>query len=270
MRLRTDQTLSNRFDWFTVVDSLFKPSYSAHPKYDEWKDNAKKSKSAVTFYPLNIINSINDCIDKSMSYSEIVSFIKEKYAAAYPGILESTTPDAVKTYMKRYNEIKIYVEKLKSYSGDKNIQKLQETVTEGEKSLERILTSKDPAKISRGQAMYSLLMKCITRFKEVEDAQIAQTCLNPKLEKVLLDYIEQMKDLILKMASLIDEPSDEQAIIMVVRGELSDILEAVKQVVLDVCPNDYEVVIKKLKMKLTEKGIFMSKKTTDDGHKETS
>jgi len=205
-----------------------------------------KFKSAVLTLPPTIRTELDVLIDKNSSGLSIYKKLKEKYS-------QTSTIPTVPTllrYIKYYKVQKGQVQK--KIIDEKFAYNFGDGVKEIENILVQISKGSEP-NFNKIRLLEGLAGKCIQRVKILEDLPGKA---DPRVETAIARYISETKSIVESVTKLAEETSkDEQVLIQLIRNESKDLLRTVREIVLDVCPEKYDLFKEKLKVKLKAVGV---------------
>lgn len=116
--------------------------------------------------------------------------------------------------------------------------------------------TKNEPNFSKIRILEGLVGKCVLRILAIEEATTKTTKIFPGHEQAMVKYISEIKSIIESVIKLsTDLKKDDAEIIQLIRDESQAFLKIVKAVVLDVCPEKYELFKLKLKEGLKSKSV---------------
>jgi len=212
-----------------------------------------KFRSAVLDLPSNIRAELESMIEKDRSGLAIYSSLKEKYG-------NTTTIPTVPTllrYIRYYKERKGTIQK--QVIEEKLAFTFEDGIREVENVLVQISQGKEPS-FNKVKLLEGLAAKCLERihFLETIDGGQKQRKRDSRIETAIARYISEAKNIMESLTKLSgDVQKDEQVLIQLIRNESKEMLSAVKDVILAICPEKYNLFREKLKLKLSEKGAVL-------------
>jgi len=216
-----------------------------------------KFRSAVLDLPPNVRAELEAMIDKSKSGLSIYSSLKEKYST------QTTIPSVptILRYMRYYQEKKgavqkqVFEEKL-AFSFEDGLKEIASVVVQ-------VSQGKEPD-FNKVKLLEGLAGKCLQRVHLLEESS-KSTKKDPRIETAIARYISEAKGIIESVTKLSEEVSkDEQIMIQLIRNESREVLAAVKDVILSICPEKYDLFKEKLKIKLSEKGAVIDAQPVEE------
>jgi hypothetical protein len=202
-------------------------------------------KGIVSKYPPEVLNEINDLIDRNNSGAFILRAIQSKYPELDPPLNHTTLNRYIKKY-KHQNQVskKIIVEAQLLAKFSEGINEIEHLVAQ--------VTKQDNPDFNKIRLMEGLVGKCLIRINALEAASKDKASeASPGIDGAIVKYISEVRNIIesvLKMSALFR--SDEQETVRLVRLESKMILELVRSVALEVCPEKYNAFSQILKQKL--------------------
>lgn len=209
-----------------------------------------KFKSAVLELPPNIRAELESMVDRSKSGLSIYSSLKEKHGntATIPSV------PTILRYMRYYQTKKGAVQK--QVFEEKLAFAFEDGLKEIESVVVQISQGKEP-NFNKLKLLEGLAAKCIERVHLLEQSNVT-TKKDPRIETAIARYISEARGIIESVTKLSEEVTkDEHVLIQLIRNESRDILASVKDVILAICPEKYDLFKEKLKLKLSEKGAVI-------------
>ena len=211
-------------------------------------------KSSIFDLPISIRTELEQMIDKSTSGLGIYNRLKEKYGSQ----TQVPTVPTILRYVKYYNgkketlQKKVIEEKL-TCNFESGLQEIEGVLTQ-------IQQGGDPS-FNKVRLLEGLVAKCLQRINDLECDQPSGKGKkkDPRIEQAIARYISEAKSIVESVTKLSgDVQKDEQILIQLIRKETQEILALVKDIILDVCPEKYNVFRDKLKLRLQDKGKEIS------------
>ena len=197
---------------------------------------------------------LEELIEKGTSGLSIYNTLKQKYE---PQIKVPTVPTIlryVKYYQlkKRDTQKKLVEEKLACDFGD--------GITEIENIVARVTQNEEPT-FNKIRLLEGLVAKCLCRITSLESSLQGQKA-NPSIENAIVRYVSEVKTLAETITKLSAESQQsETVLIQMIRNEAKTVLEVIREIILDICPEKYDLFKEKLRRKLQDKGLEVSTQT---------
>lgn len=204
-------------------------------------------KSSILNLPPDIRTELDTFIDNGKASLAIYGVLKEKYGS----LTRIPTVPTIIRYVKYYNlqkrntQSKIVEERI-AYKFDDGLKEI-------ESILVQISAGKEP-RFNKIHLLEGLVAKCLKRISELE--------LYPgqKVDKevAIARYIAEAKNIVESLNKLSKEiQSDERVLIQLIRNESRGVLEAVREIVLEIAPDKYDLFKAKLMSKMQEHGAVV-------------
>ena len=207
-----------------------------------------KFRSSILKLPPNIRTELDSFIeDGSKSGLAIYHALKEKYGS----VTQVPTVPTILRYVKYYNIQKNSMSK--RIVEEKITYKFEDGIKEIENVLIQIDNGQEP-RFNKLRVLEGLAAKCLMRIKDIEDKHKDTI----SAEGAIAKYISEAKNIIESINKLSkDVSNDEQVLIQLIRNESRGVLEAVRDIILDIAPDKYELFKEKLKHKMSDHGAVI-------------
>jgi hypothetical protein len=202
-----------------------------------------KFKSAVLELPPEVRTEIDSLIEKDCSGLFIYSSLKDKYGQAVQVPTVPTLLRYIKYYRLQRGSIqKQIIDERLTYNFEGGLQEVESVLVQ-------ISQNKEPS-FNKTRLLEGLAAKCIQRISELEISTIKRDF---RVENAIARYISEVKSIIETVTRLSgDTQKDEQVFIQLIRNESKGVLELVREIVLEIAPEKYELFKDKLKKRLQE------------------
>lgn len=197
--------------------------------------------SHVFQYPPEVLNSINELIDKGASMRAIRQHLIDNFSS----VIAIPAVDTLSLYRKQY----LSKNKGELLSTDK--QSIQREFNEGLTELDRLLNQikgRQELNYSNVKILQGLMGKCLLRESALEIQQANNRVPDMNIEKQMLAYISEARNYVKTIVQLTADLAAQQAKLdELVKKETKFILQTVSNVLLQVCPQYYEQFSRKFK-----------------------
>lgn len=197
--------------------------------------------SHVFQYPPEVLNSINELIDKGASMRAIRQHLIDNFS----NVIAIPAVDTLSLYRKQY----LSKNKGELLSTDK--QSIQREFNEGLTELDRLLNQikgRQELNYSNVKILQGLMGKCLLRESALEIQQANNRVPDMNIEKQMLAYISEARNYVKTIVQLTADLAAQQAKLdELVKKETKFILQTVSNVLLQVCPQYYEQFSRKFK-----------------------
>ena len=218
-----------------------------------------KFESVIYTFPPEARAEIDKLIEQHSSGTAILSTLRQKYSGIIPSVPSLPT---VLRYIKHYRFEKdniskhIVNEKITCQYGD--------GLAEIDNILININEGKEP-RINKVKVLEGLAAKCLQRIQYLEDEEaLSKTDKNRSkfdskgAEASIVRYVMEVKSILDTSHKLSKEvQEDDKVILQIIRNESQGLLEVIKEIILDICPDQFELFKEKLKLKLQDRGIVI-------------
>lgn len=199
--------------------------------YDDMKKlvKGKNEFSSIAILPDEMKYDIHVFLEKNFSEEDIINQLKTKYGPTHP------YPDA--------QELREYKKLYRGLHKALNFSSVKDTLNKYFPNFDTLLNkvSIDSMYSFKEVLMKEMIVKCLNRMKRIEKAASDGDKVNVNQEKIILDYIDEIKtimDMLMKLEA--DAQKDKTYIVSLISSELQPLLDAVKQTVNQVCPEKAE------------------------------
>ena len=204
-------------------------------------------KSNIFNLPPNIRTELDTFIDNGKAGLAIYGALREKYGSLMRVPSVPTIIRYVKYYnlQKRNTQSKIIEERI-AY-------KFEDGLKEIEGILIQISEGKEP-RFNKIKLLEGLVAKCLRRIAELELYPGQKT----DKEVAIARYISEAKNIVESLTKLSKEiQGDERVLIQLIRNESRGVLEAVREIILDIAPDKYALFKEKMRVKMKEHGAIV-------------
>jgi hypothetical protein len=196
--------------------------------------------------PIKIQAEVDELIRLGNGAVYIRDFLSQRYGTI-PNIVIPSLQTIVR-YIRHYRSRsdKLYEAKAKKdlvENFDKEFTKITTTLKKVEQS---------PSNLDKTLVLEDLIQKCNARIARLESEQ--KKVLKANNEAIIVRYVTEIRNIIETLAKITGEVREnEKVVVQVVQGELFGLLDVIKQIVLEVCPERFDLFKEKLKVKLLSK-----------------
>jgi hypothetical protein len=209
-------------------------------------------RSSVLKLPPDIRTELDNFIDNGKASLAIYSALKGKYGS----VLQVPSVPTIIRYVKYYNLQKRNVQA--KIVEERIAYKFEDGLKEIEGILIQISEGKEP-RFNKIKLLEGLVAKCLKRISELELYPGQKT----DKEVAIARYISEAKNIVESLTKLSKEvQSDERVLIQLIRNESRGVLEAVREVILDIAPDKYDLFKEKLGSKMREHGAVVDVEPT--------
>jgi hypothetical protein len=206
-------------------------------------------RNIINDLPPEIHAEIDSMVSAQASGSAIHRMLKDKYSTL---ISVPALPTVLKYIRKKNEEDKRAGSSVLSPAA---VSQFALGLSELARVADQARTKNEP-NFSKIRILEGLVGKCILRIQSIEDAATKTTKIFPGNEQAMVKYISEIRGIIESVIKLsTDLKQDDQEILQLIRAESQAFLKIVKSVVLDVCPEKYELFKLKLKEGLKTKSV---------------
>ena len=214
-------------------------------------------RSLIHDFPPEVRAEVDRMIEMRASSSAIHRMLKDKYK----DIIHVPSLPTVLNYVRNKMEIN-------SRPGMSGLSK--DTVVQFTAGLAELAKVADQARtknepnFSKIRILEGLVGKCALRILAIEEATSKTSKIFPGNEQAMVKYISEIKSIIESVIKLsTDLRKDDEEIIQLIHAEAQAFLKMVKAVVLDVCPEKYELFKARLRDGLKIKSIELNVDDSD-------
>jgi hypothetical protein len=204
-----------------------------------------KFTNVVLTLPADVKAEIDALIEKQCSGRSISSTMKEKYPES-TGVVIPSLPTLLK-YIRYYQTSKRDLQRNSIEKG--LITKLETGIVEINQVLVQVSQGQSP-NFDKVRLLEGLAGKCLQRVKRLEDLTEDSKKPIPSVENAIVRYLSTVKDIIQSSAELSSDAPNDRDLIQLVKAETRELLELVKTLILEICPEKYEEFRLRLQDKL--------------------
>jgi len=207
-------------------------------------------KNSLLALPREIREDVDSLIEKQYSGKALLRHLKERYqnVAIIPSL-----PTILK-YVRYYNSQKHNIQQ--QIVEEKILYNLEDGITEVNNVFLQVSSGKDP-NFDKIKLLEGLAGKCVHRIHKLEDLIKDKQKPDPAVEQAIVRYVSVVKDIMQSVNTLSStHREDEKIMIQLIRTEARGILDAVRSIIIEICPDKYDIFKEKLRSKLQERGGY--------------
>jgi len=210
-------------------------------------------KSSVLKLPPEIRTELDGFIDNGKASLAIYEALRTKYGS----IVQVPSVPTIIRYVKYYNLQKRNVQA--KVVEERIAYKFEDGLKEIEGILVQISEGKEP-RFNKIRLLEGLVAKCLSRIKELELYPGQKT----DKDVAIARYISEAKNIVESLNKLSkDVQSDERVLIQLIRNESRGVLEAVREIVLEIAPDKYDLFKEKMRVKMQAQGAVVDVEAND-------
>lgn len=208
----------------------------------------KKFKSVLFDLPPEVRAEVDNLIDQDYSGLAIYNSLREKFQ----NIKIPTLPTILR-YIRYYRVQKQNIKR--QLAEEKILCNFESGLAEINSVLIQISRGKDPI-FNKIRLLEGLVGKCMQRITALENLEVDRKS-NQNVDNIIIRYISEVKSIvdIINKLSGNNAYQDEKILIQLIRNEAKGVLEAVREIVLEICPEKYDLFKEKLLLKLQSLGL---------------
>ena len=209
-----------------------------------------KFKNVILEFPPEIRAEVDNAIEtQQLSGRAIYRMLKDKYSNV---IAVPSLPTVIK-YIRHHTTTQDNVKR--QLIEEKTLYNLEDGVKEVTNVHLQVSRGEEPH-FQKIKLLEGLAGKCIHRIHALEDLISNVKKPDPAVENVIVRYVSTIKDVLQSVAGMSStKESDERVVIQMVRTEARQILNAVRSIILEICPENYDLFKEKLQVRLKDYGI---------------